>query len=244
MKQKLGLACALVQTPRVLLLDEPSVGVDPISRRELWRMVEALVADGIAVVWSTSYLDEAERCAVVLLLHEGRLLHAGPPQRLTERMAGRSFLVGAGAQGSRALLSRTLLLPQVTDGIIQGGSVRLVMAEHSPPPSAELLGIPITSLIRPVPPRFEDAYVAMLGGAAPKEAPERDTTLHARDDTVVVEARALTKRFGAFTAADAISFTIRRGEIFGLLGPQRRRQVHHLQDDVRPDAPDRRHRIG
>jgi ABC-2 type transport system ATP-binding protein len=62
MKQKLGLACALLRTPRVLLLDEPSVGVDPISRRELWRMVGELSGEGIAVVWSTAYLDEAERC--------------------------------------------------------------------------------------------------------------------------------------------------------------------------------------
>ena len=73
MKQKLGLACALIRTPRLLLLDEPSVGVDPISRRELWRMVYDLVdAEGIGVVWSTAYLDEAERCAVVFLLNEGK----------------------------------------------------------------------------------------------------------------------------------------------------------------------------
>ncbi len=72
MKQKLGLACALIRTPRLLLLDEPSVGVDPISRRELWQMVYDLVDQGIGVVWSTAYLDEAERCGTVLALSEGR----------------------------------------------------------------------------------------------------------------------------------------------------------------------------
>ena len=83
MKQKLGLACALLKKPRLLLLDEPSVGVDPISRRELWKMVEDLTKDGIGVVWSTAYLDEAEACDRVLLLNQGKLLFAGSPRELT-----------------------------------------------------------------------------------------------------------------------------------------------------------------
>jgi ABC-2 type transport system ATP-binding protein len=82
MKQKLGLACALINKPRLLLLDEPSAGVDPISRRELWRMVYELVDQGIGVVWSTAYLDEAERCASVVLLDKGRALYDGPPSSL------------------------------------------------------------------------------------------------------------------------------------------------------------------
>jgi ABC-type multidrug transport system ATPase subunit len=219
MKQKLGLACALVQTPQVLLLDEPSVGVDPISRRELWRMVEELVGEGIAVVWSTSYLDEAERCAEVLLLHEGRLLHAGPPQDLSQRMAGRAFVVASQGHGGRELLRRALRLPQVTDGVVQGQAVRLVMAEGAAPPSTAAMKVAALE-VRPVPPRLEDAYVAMLGGAAAKAEAEVEPAAPVpvgRD--IVIEARALTKRFGSFTAADAITFSIRRGEIFGLLGP-------------------------
>lgn len=74
MKQKLGLSCALIKKPHLLLLDEPTVGVDPLSRRDLWKMVSGLVEQGITVLWSTSYLDEAEACDEVLLLHEGKAL--------------------------------------------------------------------------------------------------------------------------------------------------------------------------
>ena len=81
MKQKLGLACAMLRSPRLLLLDEPSVGVDPISRRELWRMVYELIEEGVGVVWSTAYLDEAEKCAEVIVLNEGRVLFQGDPGR-------------------------------------------------------------------------------------------------------------------------------------------------------------------
>src|SRR5690606_1944152 len=90
MKQKLGLACALMARPAVLLLDAPGVGVDPVSREDLWRMVPALTDEGMAVVWSTAYLDEAERCDSVLLLNEGELAFAGPPGDLTGRLEGRS----------------------------------------------------------------------------------------------------------------------------------------------------------
>ena len=219
MKQKLGLACALVRTPEVLLLDEPSVGVDPISRRELWRMVQELVAGGIAVVWSTSYLDEAERCADVLLLHEGRLLYSGPPARLTERVAGRAFLVAAGGESGRVALSRMLRRPEIADGIVQGQAVRIVMAEGASPPTANSLGLRGAADIRPVAPRFEDAYVAMLGGPTVDDHDDPSPPPQHSGDGVVIEARALTKRFSSFTAAQSITFSIRRGEVFGLLGP-------------------------
>ncbi|HUZ74402.1 MAG TPA: ATP-binding cassette domain-containing protein [Stellaceae bacterium] len=218
MKQKLGLACALVQKPRVLLLDEPSVGVDPISRRELWRMIGDLVDDGIAVIWSTSYLDEAERCAEVLLLHQGKLLHAGPPAQLTRRMDGRSFLVESEGH-SRALLARALARPEVADGVVQGRAVRLVMAAGAPAPDAAMLGIAGALTVRAVPPRFEDAYVALLGQAAIRTAVPDPAVASPTESGVVIEAHGLTKRFGNFLAAADVGFAIRRGEIFGLLGP-------------------------
>ncbi len=91
MKQKLGLACALLGKPKLLLLDEPGVGVDPVSRRELWRMVRELSGEGIAVVWSTAYLDEAERCDAVLLLNEGKTLFAGTPADFMANASGKTF---------------------------------------------------------------------------------------------------------------------------------------------------------
>src|SRR5580700_11036118 len=91
MKQKLGLVCALIHTPRVLLLDEPTNGVDPVSRREFWAMLYSLVGQGVTVVNSTAYLDEAERCHRVALLHQGRLLFCDTPNNLKAKL-GKSVL--------------------------------------------------------------------------------------------------------------------------------------------------------
>jgi ABC-2 type transport system ATP-binding protein len=217
MKQKLGLACALVGTPKLLLLDEPSVGVDPISRRELWRMIYQLIAQGIAVIWSTSYLDEAERCAAVLLLSEGRLLYAGAPGDLTRTMAKRSYLVRGLGNERRRLLTDALRVPEITDGVIQGSAVRLVVAEGAVPPALALMGYPRARL-ESTPPRFEDAVVARLGGARKEESRLKTKTAVPPTNGAVVEAQNLTKRFGAFTAVNHIAFTIHQGEIFGLLG--------------------------
>lgn len=217
MKQKLGLACALVGTPQLLLLDEPSVGVDPISRRELWRMIYELVAQGIAVVWSTAYLDEAERCATVLLLSEGRLLYAGGPADLTRTMAQRCYLVRELGNERRRLLTDALRVPEITDGVIQGSAVRLVLAEGAVPPVPAALGYPGARL-ESTAPRFEDAVVARLGGARKEESRLMAKSAKPRGSGAVVEAQDLTKRFGPFTAVNHVDFTIRQGEIFGLLG--------------------------
>ncbi len=219
MKQKLGLACAMLRSPKLLLLDEPSVGVDPISRRELWRMVYALIDQGVGVVWSTAYLDEAENCAEVIVMDAGRALYQGDPKALTATMKGRVFHArGAGAE-RRALLARALSDQQVIDGVMQGEAIRLVMAQGAPAPQPAAIGAPEGTQIEPVAPRFEDAFVAALGGM-----PKRALTIPARKDiggdgVAPVEAKGLTRRFGSFTAADHISFRIARGEIFGLLGP-------------------------
>ena len=220
MKQKLGLACALIRTPRLLLLDEPSVGVDPISRRELWKMVYELVAQGIGVVWSTSYLDEAERCTEVLLLSDGKLLYNGPPKELTNRVAGRSFLIAGTGQAGRQLLAKALRRPDVVDGVIQGASVRLVMRKNAPRPDPSDFGVGNLE-VKPTAPRFEDAFVDLLGGVPKDESALFGSSIAQplTSDTAVVEAAGLTKTFGDFTAAENITFQIGRGEIFGLLGP-------------------------
>jgi ABC-2 type transport system ATP-binding protein len=218
MKQKLGLACALMRKPRLLVLDEPSVGVDPISRRELWRMVSRLKAEGVGVVWSTAYLDEAEACDRVLLLDRGTLLHAGPPGELTARVSGRVFRIEGVEGRRRAALARALAEPWVSDGVIQGAALRLVSRAAQPP--AVPPGVGRDARLVPAPPRFEDAFIDVLGGG-----PGGDSALasamhaHPHDGRCVIEARNLTKRFGDFTAATDISFEVARGEIFGLLGP-------------------------
>jgi ABC-2 type transport system ATP-binding protein len=220
MKQKLGLACALLGHPQLLLLDEPGVGVDPISRRDLWRMVHELIDQGLTVIWSTAYLDEAELCGEVLLLNEGHLLFSGPPSGLTSRVHGRCLQIREIAGSRRQLLARALRRPEVMDGVIQGHSVRLVLRQGANLPPLEQLEAGPEAKVAPVPPRFEDGFIDVLGGG-----PGGDSVLARRIQSVsgnadtVVEAVELTKRFGDFAATDRVTFAVRRGEIFGLLGP-------------------------
>lgn len=220
MKQKLGLACALMARPKVLLLDEPSVGVDPVSRRELWAMVQEMAGEGMAVVWATAYLDEAERCDEVLLLKDGELGYNGPPQRLTAHLQERSYLVSGLAGNRREFLTQALDLEAVRDGVIQGGSVRLVLAPGSGLQAVAPLVQAAQGRIAPTPPRFEDAFIDLLGGnpSGRSTIAEQMTPVPATRQ-VMVECRRLTKRFGAFTATDQVSFAVGQGEIFGLLGP-------------------------
>ncbi|MBR5415897.1 MAG: ABC transporter ATP-binding protein [Thermoguttaceae bacterium] len=221
MKQKLGLACALITTPRLLLLDEPGVGVDPISRRELWRMVRELVRDDVAVVWSTAYLDEAELCDEVLLLNAGKKLYFGPPSGLIAPMNGRVVQVhGIPEHRLRPELARFLQNKTVRDGVIQGNTVRLVLdTENTEMQSCR--NSPFAPYkAEPVSPSFEDGFIDRLGGIVQRKSPlARDFHLIPTRADAPVVADGLTKRYGAFTAADHITFTMKQGEILGLLGP-------------------------
>ncbi len=220
MKQKLGLACALIRKPRLLLLDEPSVGVDPISRRELWKMVYELVDQGIGVIWSTAYLDEAERCRAVLALSEGKLLFDGAPSLLTSSAEGRTVLVQGIERDKRIVLTRALDRPEFVDGVIQGASVRLLLAENAAIPPVETLQAGPKARIEATAPRFEDAFMARLGARSRGRSALADARNKATSsDELMVEADQLTKTFGDFVAADRISFSIRRGEVYGLIGP-------------------------
>ena len=225
MKQKLGLACALVRQPALLLLDEPTVGVDPLSRRELWDIVYRLVREqGTSVLLTTAYLDEAERCDDVVLLHEGRLLDQGAPAVLRETMRGRSYRVAVAGMDKRVLQNRIAQAPGVMDALIQGDHVRVVMQSDTPPDFAALLpgmeGIEAAA----VPPRFEDSFVALLKAGADgtnlagKHAPQAAPAPRAATDKPVIEVHNLQRRFGSFYAVNNISFAVSRGEVFGLLG--------------------------
>src|SRR3546814_1031909 len=216
MKQKLGLACALLRAPPLLLLDEPSVGVDPISRRELWSMVKTLTGEGIGVVWSTAYLDEAERCDTVLLLDQGRLLFDGEPAALTARVAGRFCRIRGLGHERRAALAQLLDQPGVIDGVIQGRHVRVVYKAQPEMPGKPPLpeGMATDIALEPVPPRFEDAFVDILGGAPSGRSAlaEKTAPIGRRAGEAVIGARGLTKRVGDFKAARDQTFSLPRGE--------------------------------
>ncbi|MDR5615853.1 ATP-binding cassette domain-containing protein [Arsenophonus sp.] len=221
MKQKLGLACTLISRPKILLLDEPGVGVDPIARQELWRMVHELASDGMLILWSTSYLDEAEQCRDILLLNQGQLLYRGIPQALTNKMAGRSFLLQVPASKRRAYLQDALLLPQTTDCVIQGHCIRLILKQNSQQTDfLASLNLADSKLIT-AKPRFEDAFIDLLGGSPSQrfELAEIMPQIPADPTETVIEAQNLSKLFGDFAATDNVNFTVKRGEIFGLLGP-------------------------
>jgi ABC-2 type transport system ATP-binding protein len=221
MKQKLGLACALLGKPTLLLLDEPSVGVDPISRRELWKMVAELLMEGISVVWSTAYLDEAEKCDSIILLNEGKLLFRGVPQELNRRVEGRTFKITSIEGSRRQLLEKALCDSHVIDGVIQGSDVRIVVRDKN------LQSFDLSSLdgggalqLIAVEPRFEDAFIDILGGGPGGVSPlAAQMPLLTADRGIVIDARSLTKKFGSFVAANEITFAVPRGKIFGLLGP-------------------------
>lgn len=211
MKQKLGLACALIKKPTLLLLDEPSVGVDPVSRRELWKMVYALLDEGISVIWSTAYLDEAEHCHTVLLLNKGELLYAGKPKELTKRAEGRVFLLKGVERSLHTALTQVLEQENVIDGVIQGRDIRIVLGEKTETPPAGCVSIAA---------RFEDAFIDILGGGPGGHSllAERRATIPDRGK-IIVYAEKLTKKFNSFTAVDGVNIIVKRGEVFGLLGP-------------------------
>jgi ABC-2 type transport system ATP-binding protein len=225
MKQKLGLACSLVGSPPLLLLDEPTVGVDPVSRRELWAIIHRLVEErGATVLLSTAYLDEAERCTEVILMHNGKLLGQDDPAAFTRRLAGRSFQVFAPGISKRALQERVSRAPGILDAIIQGSRVRVVTEQAVAPTAAQLVEGEYEVEITAVAPRFEDSFVSLLKGsepspqASPGGRPSKSSNMSGTSDSDVIVVRNLSRRFGEFYAVRDVNFTVRSGEIFGLLG--------------------------
>jgi len=224
MKQKLGLACTLVRPPRLLLLDEPTVGVDPVSRRELWAIIYRQVSDkGMSVLLSTAYLDEAERCDEVILMHAGRCLGQGTPASFSEPMRGRSFHISASSTGKRKLQARLSGIPGIIDAIIEGEQIRVVTTGAGLPAlAAQLPDIPdlVTTAAEPI---FEDAFIATLKGTRATTVQSAATrgfheTAAPATDQPVIEVHDLQRNFGKFIAVKGISFKVQRGEIFGLLG--------------------------
>ncbi len=225
MKQKLGLACALVRYQRLLILDEPTVGVDPVSRRELWSIIYHLVKEeGMSVIISTAYLDEAEKCDDIVLIHEGKILGKGPPEFFKEKVAGLTYIAVSSGIKRRELRAKLVKQENILDATIQGDNVRLVTKRSLPSDIQDILSDMPGVIIKPVPARFEDSFISILY----KQKSVSESSGHSDFDTGrqqrpktgenVIQVHDLIRRFGNFIAVDGISFEVKQGEIFGLLG--------------------------
>jgi len=231
MKQKLSLVCALVAQPQVLLLDEPTTGVDPVSRREFWDTLAHLAADGLTIMIATPYLDEAERCHRVALMHLGEIREIGTPAELRERLGARRLEVHTNNLGRAeevlgdAVSKSEELRNEIID--VQRFGDRLDVI--APNPERGRLAIENTlraaglevDIYREDQPTLENTFVATLraAGQEMKAPPYPGVHDHAGlKGRIAIGATKLTKRFGAFTAVKDVSLDIRYGEIYGLLG--------------------------
>ncbi len=168
MKQKLGLVCALIHRPKVLLLDEPTTGVDPVSRRDFWRILYELIAEGVAILTSTAYLDEAERCHRVALMHQGKLLFSDTPANLKAKL-GKDVLSVTSAE-PRSL--RTVLehAEGISSLVLTGDGVHVVVddaARRIPEFTARLANAHVPfDAIQQITPMIEDLFVDAVAGGA------------------------------------------------------------------------------
>jgi len=221
MKQKLGLACALIKKPKLLLLDEPGVGVDPISRKELWNIVQELLKEDVSVLWSTSYLDEADMCDEVILLNNGEILFNADPKELQKKMQERVLLLSGEIKEKRELLTHILENELVLDAVLMGSNIRVILREKDFIAFQSFIHkISSAIKIEQITSNFEDAFVDILGvKTQPHSLLASNMSPIPPYEGTLIEAKALTKKFGNFTATDNIDFEIKRGEIFGFLGP-------------------------
>lgn len=221
MQKKLALCTALIHQPPLLILDEPTTGVDPVSRREFWALLYQVLTEGTTIVVATPYMDEAERCTRVALMHEGRLIACDAPSRLRNAMPGR--LIEIAAEPPRQAIR--ILQESAPQGrpTLFGERIHLRLMEGAGDPDRvhsllEERGVAVSSR-RVVTPSLEDFLVDRLSEGAPVPEVPLFTMRERKRTGPAVETSDLTMRFGDFTAVDRVNFSVRPGEIFGFLGP-------------------------
>src|SRR5262249_25584854 len=224
MKQKLSLACALIIEPKILLLDEPTTGVDPVSRREFWDALSDLSSHGITIVVATPYLDEAERCTRVALMYDGLIHQTGTPRELRESLGLKRLVVRTSDLGrSEDLLHR---VHAINDAQRFGDRLDVMVedaqaGEKITRDTLQAADIKVDE-ISVASPTLENTFVALLRQGSDEVhvepfPPRRHRPQPPKGD-VAIGARDLTKRFGDFYAVRNINLEVRYGEIYGLLG--------------------------
>jgi ABC-2 type transport system ATP-binding protein len=226
MKQKLALACALVAQPKILLLDEPTTGVDPVSRREFWDTLAHLVHEGLTIVVATPYLDEAERCNRVALMHLGEIHETGTPAQLRESLKMKRLEVWtADLSKAEDLLHDLRQDAHVAD--VQRFGDRLDVMVSNPEEGRRAVeeqlrreGLPVTNL-NVGEPTLENTFVAKLRALGQETRAPSFPSRHSHQDLkeqTAIGANNLSKRFGSFQAVKNVNVEVRYGEIYGLLG--------------------------
>jgi ABC-2 type transport system ATP-binding protein len=227
MKQKLALACALVPEPRILLLDEPTTGVDPVSRREFWDTLAHLAADGLTILVATPYLDEAERCHRVALIHQGQIHQTGTPAELRASLnAKRLELRTSNLPKAERLLGQHVgAEKEIVD--VQRFGDRLDLLVHHPDQAKQFVENLLNSAqleisdIRVSEPTLENTFVAKLRGLGQEVRSDAFPGRHNHKNLrgqIAIGADNLTKQFGSFAAVKHVSVQIQYGEVYGLLG--------------------------
>lgn len=227
MKQKLALACSLVPEPGILVLDEPTTGVDPVSRREFWDTLAHLAAEGLTILVATPYLDEAERCYRVALMHLGEIQQIGTPDEIRSSIHARRLEVRTTNLGEAERVLSAISGPGKGIVDVQRFGDRLDVLTPDPDEAERVLaealagvGLAIQELHTDRP-TLENTFVARLRHLGHEM---HDEAFPARHDhralcgEVAIGATNLTKRFGQFVAVENISLQVQYGEIYGLLG--------------------------
>ena len=245
MKQKLQLICALIHTPAVLLLDEPTNGVDPVSRRDFWRILYDIVKDGVSILVTTAYLDEAERCDRIGLMNQGALLTTGTVPEVKAPIKGRVLTL----DGSRARQISRILKPGL-EGVsvtIFGDRVRMVCPDPMAAKKDALDLIRAAGLAEPrfseAAPSLEDVFVDMMGKKEDQAAPPDGDLFSPAQSEPLPEAVAVDGPHpglrGFHGSEPHLVHRSHRGDL-RFFRPQRGREKHHHPHALRPAVPKRR----